>query len=129
MQLSFFPVSLPAGYVRFYPDVPTEIFLALGGVQALEKVGAHNILSSHNALQIDVCAVNGVTMIHVTQNTHKAYDIYFYNGKGACVSYAYHVYHHELAGVFRAGTGLVSFKKKYIGCDPAICYEEEPVVA
>ena len=44
MQLSFFPASLPAGYVRFYPDVPTEIFLALGGVQALEKVGAHNIL-------------------------------------------------------------------------------------
>jgi hypothetical protein len=124
MQLSFFRDSLPAGYVRFYPDVPTEIFLALGGAQALEKVGAHNILSSHNALQIDVCAVNGVTMIHVTQNAHKAYDIYFYNSKGACVSYAYHVYHRELAGVFRAGTGLVSFKKKYIGLDPAVCDEE-----
>jgi hypothetical protein len=124
MQLSFFPASLPAGYVRFYPDVPTEIFLALGGVQALEKVGAHNILSSHNALQIDVCAVNGVTMIHVTQNAHKAYDIYFYNGKGACVSYAYHVYQYELAGVFRASTGLVSFKKKYIVLDPAVCDEE-----
>ncbi len=128
MQLSFFPASLPAGYVRFYPDVPTEIFLAIGGVQALEKVGAHNILSSHNALQIDVCAVNGVTMIHVTQNAHRAYDIYFYNGKGACVSYAYHVYHHELAGVFRAGTGLVSFKKKYIGLNPAVYCEEAAAV-
>ena len=124
MQLSFFRDSLPAGYIRFSPDVPTEIFLALGGEQALEKVGAHNILSSHNALQIDLCAVNGVTIVHVTQNSLKAYDIYFYNNKGVCVSYAYHVYHHELAGVFRAGTGLVSFKKKYIGLDPAVCYEE-----
>jgi hypothetical protein len=128
MQLPFFADSLPAGYVRFFPDVPTEIYHVLGGAQALEKVGAHNILSSHNALQIDVCAVNGVTMIHVTQNVHKAYDIYFYNSKGACMSYAYHVYHHELAGVFRSGTGLVSFKKKYIGRDPAVCCEEAAVV-
>jgi len=124
MQLPFFAEQTPSGYVRFFPNVPTEIFLALGGAQALEKVGAHNVLCSHNALQIDLCAANGVTMIHVTQNVHKAYDIYFYNSKGACVSYAYHVYHHELAGVFRAGTGLVSFKKKYIGLDPAVCYEE-----
>jgi len=35
----FFPDSLPAGYARFYPDVPTEIYLALGGAQVLEKVG------------------------------------------------------------------------------------------
>ena len=129
MQLPFFAEQTPSGYVRFFPNVPTEIYLALGGAQALEKVGAHNILSSHNALQIDVCAVNGVTMIHVTQNVHKAYDIYFYNSKGACVSYAYHVYHHELAGVFRAGTGLVNFKRKYVQLDQAVCYDEEAVAA
>jgi hypothetical protein len=124
MQSSLFPATVPTGYVRFFPDTATEIFLALGGAQALGRVGAHNVLCSHNALQIDICAVNGVTIVHVTQNAHKAYDIFFYNKTGVCVSNAYHVYQHELAGVFRSGTGLVSFKKKYIGLDPAVCYEE-----
>ena len=129
MQLPFFADSLPAGYVRFFPDVPTEIYHVLGGAQALEKVGAHNVLASHNALQIDLCAVNGITIVHVTQNSLGAYDIYFYNDKGACVSYAYHVYHHELAGVFRAGTGLVNFKRKYVRLDQAVCYDEKAVAA
>ena len=124
MQLPFFAEPIPSGYVRFFPDAATEIYLALGGAQALEKVGAHNILSSHNALQIDLCAVNGVTMIHVTLNLLKAYDIYFYNAKGACVSYAYHVLQNEIVGVFRSGTGLVNFKKKYVQFDQSMFYEE-----
>ena len=124
MQLPFFAEQTPSGYVRFFPDVPTEIYLALGGAQALEKVGAHNVLCSHNALQIDLCAANGVTMVHVTLNSLKAYDIYFYNAKGACVSYAYHVLQNEIVGVFRSGTGLVNFKKKYVQLDPSMFYEE-----
>jgi hypothetical protein len=129
MQIPFFAEQTPSGYVRFFPDVPTEVFLALGGALAFEKVGAHNVLCSHNALQIDICAVNGITMVHVTQNSLRTYDIYFYNKKGACVSYAYHVFHNELAGVFRAGTGLVNFKKKLIHLDPVVCYEEESIAA
>ncbi|MDO8969208.1 MAG: hypothetical protein Q7U74_00880 [Saprospiraceae bacterium] len=129
MQLPFFAEQTPSGYVRFFPDVPTEIYLALGGSQALEKVGAHNVLCSHNALQIDLCAANGVTMVHVTLNSLKAYDIYFYNAKGACVSYAYHVLQNEIVGVFRSGTGLVNFKRKYVQLDQAVCYDEEAVAA
>ena len=127
-QLPFFAEAKPAGYVRFFPDTPTEIYLALGGAAALEKAGAHNVLCSHNALQIDICAVNGVTMVHVTLNSLKAYDIYFYNSKGACVSYAYHCLPEEIVGVFRSGTGLVNFKRKYINADAVIC-QEEAVVA
>jgi len=129
MQSSLFPATVPTGYVRFFPDTATEIFLALGGAQALGRVGAHSILSSHNALQIEVCASNGVTIIHVTQNSLKAYDIFFYNKTGACVSNAYHVYQHELAGVFRSGTGLVNFKRKYVRLDQAVCYDEKAVAA
>jgi hypothetical protein len=126
MQQSMFPAPVsvvPDGYARFYPDVPTEIFLALGGAYAIGKVSSHKIFSSHNALQIDVCAQNGVAMVHVRQNAIKTYDIYFYNAEGACISYAYAVYHHELAGVFQAGTGLVTFKKKPGGPALVACQE------
>ena len=127
-QIPFFAEAKPVGYVRFFPDTPTEIYLALGGAAALEKVGAHNILCSHNALQIDLCAANGVTMVHVTLNSLKAYDIYFYNAKGACVSYAYHCLPEEIIGVFRSGTGLVNFKKKYVLVDQTM-FAEESVAA
>jgi len=63
----------------------------LGGAYAIGKVSSHKIFSSHNTLQIDICARNGVAMVHVWQNAFKTYDIYFCNTEGACVSCTYAV--------------------------------------
>ena len=130
MQLSFCLDSLPVGYVRFYPDVPTEILLALGGMQALEKVGAHDLLSSGDSLEFSVLPqFSKVRQVHITKNLLGAFDMHFYDNGANCLASAYHVSPKEAPGIFRAETGLVSRRNiKYAQIDPSVCYEEAEAV-